>query len=117
MSDYQPTEAEVEAAALAWDKSMGGRYQPDAVEELSAEVRVILIAAHEARTVTTVEELEALPLDSVVLDSYREHGDVYRISETHDESGFHRVYDQVGPQGRFRAIALPATVLHYGAGE
>lgn len=39
-----PQEA-IEKAALALDKFWGGRYAPDAVEELSDEMRVVLEAA------------------------------------------------------------------------
>jgi len=43
MSDL-PAEA-VEAAAKAWDKSMGDRYGSEAAEELSGEVKLILETA------------------------------------------------------------------------
>ena len=65
------TDPRVEAGAKAWDKHMGGRYSPHEVDELSEEVAVILAAAdavdpREPRTITTVEELDALPRGSVV---------------------------------------------------
>lgn len=48
----------VVAGAKAWDKSMGDRYSPDEVEELSGEVRVILAAAD---AVDPVRSSEAIP--------------------------------------------------------
>ncbi|AIZ01736.1 hypothetical protein ArV1_048 [Arthrobacter phage vB_ArtM-ArV1] len=56
------------------------------------------------------DQLDALPLGSVVIDSYRAplNGDVYR---SHITNGFVRWF-QAGPQGVFVTVCFPAKVLH-----
>ena len=56
------------------------------------------------RRITTAEELDALAFASVVLD---DDGDVYRSGINNGETAWW----QAGPQGMFRTVALPATVL------
>lgn len=63
------------------------------------------------------EQLDALPLGSVVLDSYGHerppfHGDVYRSSIS--EGAW--AWWQAGPQGRFATVCFPAKVLLRGKG-
>lgn len=50
------------AGAKAWDKSMGGRYAPDEVEELSGEVKVILAAADAVDPVRSSAAVPGLPI-------------------------------------------------------
>lgn len=52
------------AGAKAWDKSMGGRYAPNEVEELSEEVKVILAAADAVDPVRSSEAIPGLLLPS-----------------------------------------------------
>lgn len=56
------------------------------------------------------DQLDALPLGSVVIDSYRQelNGDVYR---SHLTNGRVRWF-QAGPQGVFTTVCFPAKVLH-----
>lgn len=56
------------------------------------------------------DELDALPLGSVVIDSYQQelNGDVYR---SHLTNGRVRWF-QAGPQGVFTTVCFPAKVLH-----
>lgn len=61
------------------------------------------------------DELDALPLGSVIIDSYGYrrpafHGDVYRSMVS---NGRVRWF-QAGPQGDFHTVAFPAKVLHRG---
>lgn len=56
------------------------------------------------RRITTAEELDALAFASVVLD---DDGDVYRSGINNGETAWWLA----GPQGMFRTVALPATVL------
>lgn len=57
------------------------------------------------RRVTTEEGLAALPFGSAVLDNV---GDIYRSGISNGQTAWW----QAGPQGLFRTVALPATVLH-----
>lgn len=68
-----------------------------------------LIAAgyHRHRTITTVEELDALAFGSVVLDA---DGETYRSGISNGATAWW----QAGPQGMFRTVALPATLIHDG---
>ncbi|QGZ17155.1 hypothetical protein HYQ19_gp056 [Arthrobacter phage DrYang] len=60
------------------------------------------------------EQLDALGIGSVVIDSYRDelNGDVYRSAL----SGGRVVWFQAGPQGAFHTIKFPAMVLHKSNG-
>ncbi|QFG14859.1 hypothetical protein SEA_LYMARA_58 [Arthrobacter phage Lymara] len=63
------------------------------------------------------DQLDALPLGSVVLDSYGYErppfdGDVYRSAITQGVA----VWWQAGPQGPFHTVCFPAKVLHKGNG-
>ncbi|ASX98728.1 hypothetical protein SEA_COLUCCI_59 [Arthrobacter phage Colucci] len=63
------------------------------------------------------EQLDALPLGSVVIDSYGYrkpafHGDVYRSSIS--EGAW--AWWQAGPQGKFQTVCFPAKVLLRGTG-
>lgn len=61
-------------------------------------------------TVATIEELDALPDESVIRDA---EGDVYRIAASRDRSTHYtvRVWWRAGPEGEFSPVTLPATVL------
>jgi len=75
-----------------------------------------IVAAHfEPRQVTTVEELDALPVDSVVMESEQ---DTFIIRTM--RGVFHRFPDGwyvVAGHGARTNIELPATVLHVGGAE
>jgi hypothetical protein len=63
-----------------------------------------------AVTIKTEMGLQALVDGIVLLDA---DGDVYRKNTTLDHDGTPiAVFWQAGPQGRFRTVALPATVLY-----
>ena len=67
------------------------------------------------RTITTVEQLDALPVGAVIKDSYGESGWVYELTDGGD-------WATTGSEGYYSPddITLPATLLHplrFGTGD
>lgn len=87
---------------------MLGRTTTKAVE------RILATGYRKPRTITTIEELDALPLGSVVLDDY---GVACQVeSEWVTEAGPNRMWMTTGCDAN-TTVALPATVLHIGGTE
>jgi hypothetical protein len=98
--------AREELAAIIDDRWHGYGYNPQGAAD------AVLAAGWRPPAVTIKTEmgLQALVDGIVLLDA---DGDVYRKNTTLDHDGTPiAVFWQAGPQGRFRTVALPATVLY-----
>ena len=88
--------------------------EPRDTAEIAADA-ILAAGYRKPRQVTTVEELDALPVDSVVMESEQ---DTFIIRTM--RGVFHRFPDGwyvVAGHGARTNIELPATVLHVGGAE
>ncbi|EMQ98366.1 hypothetical protein [Paeniglutamicibacter gangotriensis] len=110
----EPMEADprIEAAAEAIEAVTYSDVTGALAEECATAA---LAAADNAATITTVEELDALPVGSVVLS------DVYRYSLTYPNYtvSFQKLYDDSWHRGgrasdTHPSVIIPARVIHWG---